>query len=149
MIGHKTSLMPLKTLLRQANVVSFKQTEFCQGHTTRWGLAWTFCDIDLRKVPEMTVAASRKQKPKSPFRYMIPPQDGKSFEVEEVARRLENMFLELTVRIFLNTSFGRRYLRYLSLLLLLLSSARVISYNNTAKMTIFLYRKLHRHQYIV
>lgn len=63
MVGCKTSLQPLKTLLRSMDhLVSFKQTEFCQGNVTRWGLAWTYCDIDLRRVPEATVAQARKDR---------------------------------------------------------------------------------------
>lgn len=94
MIGHKSSLNPLKKLLREVNVVSFKQTEFCQGHTTRWGLAWTFCDIDLRKVPEITLAASRKLKPKQPFKYVLPSKD---VEVKNVAEKIEEIMHNLLV----------------------------------------------------
>lgn len=97
MIGHKSSLVPLKKLLREANVISFKQTEFCQGNTTRWGLAWTFCDIDLRKVPEITVKASRKQKSKVPFKYVLPPQQGNSVDVKHISEKLEAMFNSLAV----------------------------------------------------
>lgn len=97
MVGHKSSLAPLKKLLRQANVVSFKQTEFCQGHTTRWGLAWTYCDIDLRKVPEHTLAASRKMKPKVPFQYVLPGNGESAFNIEEVAEKLQTIFTGISV----------------------------------------------------
>lgn len=97
MIGHKSSLNPLKKLLREVNVVSFKHTEFCQGHTTRWGLAWTFCDIDLRKVPEITLAVSRKLKPKLPFKYVLPTKDGNVFDVKEVSEKIEQIFKDLLV----------------------------------------------------
>lgn len=95
MIGHKSSLNPLKKLLREINVVSFKQTEFCQGHTTRWGLAWTFCDIDLRKVPEVTLAASRKLKPKQPFKHVVA---NKNVDVKEVSEKIEKIMHDLLVR---------------------------------------------------
>lgn len=98
MIGHKSSLNALKKLLRNVNVVSFKQTEFCQGHTTRWGLAWTFCDIDLRKVPEITLAASRKQKSKIPFRYVIPAKDGELPDVKHIQEKMEKIMNDLLVR---------------------------------------------------
>lgn len=101
MVGHKSSLVPLKKLLREANVVSFKQTEFCQGHTTRWGLAWTFCDIDLRKVPEHTLAASRKMKPKVPFQYVLPGNGESAFDIEEVAQKLRTIVSEISVSTYL------------------------------------------------
>nr|SVE71619.1 EOG090X04JL [Daphnia similis] len=44
MVGHKSSLIPIKALLKEAGACSWNETEFCQGRTTRWGLAWTFCD---------------------------------------------------------------------------------------------------------
>lgn len=97
MIGHKSSLVPLKKLLRDTNVISFKQTEFCQGNTTRWGLAWTFCDIDLRTVPEITVKASRKQKSKVPFKYMLPPEEANSVDVKQVSEKLKTMLDTLSV----------------------------------------------------
>lgn len=71
MIGQKSSLPPLKKLIREANVVSFKQTEFCQGRTTRWGLAWTFCDMDIRTPSADIVAAARKLKTKPPLSYCL------------------------------------------------------------------------------
>lgn len=94
MIGHKSSLIPLKKLLREANVKSFKQTEFCQGNTTRWGLAWTFCDIDLRTLPEITVKASRKQKLKEPFKYVLPM---KEVDVNQISEELQAMLNSLSV----------------------------------------------------
>lgn len=99
MIGHKSSLNPLKKLLREVSVISFKQTEFCQGHTTRWGLAWTFCDIDLRKVPEITLAASKKSKPKQPFRYVLPRKDG-NVDIKEVSEKLEKIMCDLSVNVY-------------------------------------------------
>lgn len=98
MVGHKSSLNPLKRLLREVNVVSFKQTEFCQGHTTRWGLAWTFCDIDLRKVPEVTLAASRKSKPKQPFKYILPKSNENTVDIKEIAEEIEKIMNNLSVR---------------------------------------------------
>lgn len=95
MIGHKSSLVQLKKSLREVNVVSFKQTEFCQGHTTRWGLAWTFCDIDLRKVPEITLAVSRKSKPKQPFKHVLL---NKNVDVKEASGKIENLMHDLLVR---------------------------------------------------
>lgn len=103
MVGQKSSLAPLKKLLREASVVSFKQTEFCQGHTTRWGLAWTFLDIDLRKVPEDTLVAARKSKAKQPFKYVLSDKERSTpLDISEVARCIGKIFHELLVsKVFL------------------------------------------------
>ena len=52
LLGHKSSLSPLKQQLHKTSKVSsFVSTEFCQGKTMRWGLAWTFSpSLPLRKV---------------------------------------------------------------------------------------------------
>ncbi|KYN21317.1 Putative methyltransferase METT10D [Trachymyrmex cornetzi] len=42
MIGKKADLAVLRRLLRSKNIKNMTWTEFCQGHTTRWGLAWSF-----------------------------------------------------------------------------------------------------------
>ncbi|KAF5287668.1 hypothetical protein FQR65_LT12198 [Abscondita terminalis] len=92
MVGHKSILPQLKKLLREIDVISFKQTEFCQGHTTRWGLAWTFHDIDLRKVPAATLACAKKSKPKACLSHTIPSQ-----EVSQVAKKLKEVFNKLSI----------------------------------------------------
>lgn len=52
MLGHKSSVDKVIKFLLSQGITNFSQTEFCQGHTTRWGVAWTFClDIFLRTVP--------------------------------------------------------------------------------------------------
>ncbi|XP_011256451.2 U6 small nuclear RNA (adenine-(43)-N(6))-methyltransferase isoform X2 [Camponotus floridanus] len=54
MIGRKTDLFSLKKLIRSKNIKNMTWTEFCQGYTTRWGLAWSFLPeniIDLSSAP--------------------------------------------------------------------------------------------------
>ncbi|GLV35024.1 uncharacterized protein CBL_09504 [Carabus blaptoides fortunei] len=94
MVGHKCNLAALKQLLRQVEVTSFKQTEFHQGHTTRWGLAWTYYDIDLRKVPQATVAAARK-KPKPPLKFAIPPVSDESITLDDVIIKVRGILQTL------------------------------------------------------
>lgn len=98
MVGHKCNLAALKQLLRQVEVTSFKQTEFHQGHTTRWGLAWTYYDIDLRKVPQATVAAARK-KPKPPLKFVIPPVSDESVTLDDVITKVRGILQTLHVSI--------------------------------------------------
>ncbi|XP_065208840.1 U6 small nuclear RNA (adenine-(43)-N(6))-methyltransferase [Planococcus citri] len=47
MMGHKSSLEILIKDL-QSHGLTYSQTMFCQGHTIRWALAWTFCSIELK-----------------------------------------------------------------------------------------------------
>lgn len=95
MIGHKKSLPILKSKLREINVNSFKDTEFCQGNTTRWGLAWTFCeDFDLKRCPE-PIKQLKKIKSKGPLIYELPIyQTEENFFptiCEKIVKLLENL----------------------------------------------------------
>lgn len=46
MIGRKSSLRKLIAMLRSLEEVTYYcTTEFCQGRTKRWGMAWTFSDL--------------------------------------------------------------------------------------------------------
>ncbi|KAG7208917.1 hypothetical protein KM043_015097 [Ampulex compressa] len=54
MVGQKSNLSILIKTLRKEGIQNSTWTEFCQGHTKRWGLAWTFLakdDLDLTKAP--------------------------------------------------------------------------------------------------
>lgn len=51
MLGKKSSLTALKTLLRSKNI-PFITTEFCQGRTMRWGIAWSVVmDLTVNAIP--------------------------------------------------------------------------------------------------
>ncbi|KAI4503682.1 hypothetical protein M0802_001085 [Mischocyttarus mexicanus] len=56
MIGNKKSSLYFPKFLKRHGIHNFTWTEFCQGHTKRWGLAWTLLPIDtldLRKAPSI------------------------------------------------------------------------------------------------
>lgn len=42
MVGKKSSLKSLTSKLREVGVSLVKTTEFVQGQTCRWGIAWSF-----------------------------------------------------------------------------------------------------------
>ena len=42
MVGKKNSLSKIKKYLRECGITNFSTTEFCQGRTMRWGMAWTY-----------------------------------------------------------------------------------------------------------
>ncbi|XP_032674246.1 U6 small nuclear RNA (adenine-(43)-N(6))-methyltransferase [Odontomachus brunneus] len=54
MIGKKVDFFCLKKVIRSNNIKNVTWTVFCQGHTTRWGLAWSFLPknvLDLNTAP--------------------------------------------------------------------------------------------------
>lgn len=52
MLGHRNSRDAIETVLKSKNITNYCWTEFCQGRTTRWGIAWTLnTNYLLRKVP--------------------------------------------------------------------------------------------------
>ena len=70
MLGHKSSLSPIIALLKEAGASSWSETEFCQGRTTRWGLAWTFCsNLRVPKLPLIRPKNNGKGPP--PLNYVI------------------------------------------------------------------------------
>ena len=90
MLGKKQSWIQLKQTLKnyaQKQVItSFVSTEFCQGNTKRWGIAWTLMpDLNLRDVP---VTKSVKAKP--PLVYYLPPlMNGIEYNMKSIADKIE------------------------------------------------------------
>ena len=99
MIGQKSSLKLLKAELERVGVVNSTLTEFCQGHTTRWGLAWTFIpDINLETIPR-----NKKKKKKPPMKFMVPiPEDPLLYTVSVITNKLKQLFSNLEVSKFFN-----------------------------------------------
>lgn len=55
MVGRKVNLKFLISKLREVGVTIVKTTEFVQGQTCRWGLAWSFMP-PARKIISLHVA---------------------------------------------------------------------------------------------
>ena len=51
MVGRKANLKFLISKLREVGVSIVKTTEFVQGHTYRWGLAWSFASPHKKLIP--------------------------------------------------------------------------------------------------
>lgn len=51
MVGKKSNLKFLISKLREVRVTIVKTTEFVQGQTCRWGLAWSFMPPARKLVP--------------------------------------------------------------------------------------------------
>ncbi|MCJ8740089.1 hypothetical protein PDJAM_G00054790 [Pangasius djambal] len=64
MLGKKCSLAPLKEELRKQGVPKVTHTEFCQGRTMRWALAWSFYeDVTMPSPPNKKRKMEKARKP--------------------------------------------------------------------------------------
>jgi len=96
MVGKKSSLVKLKEELRHQKVTKFATTEFCQGKTMRWGIAWTF---DSKVNFPKSEFESRKEKP--PLQYIIPKQTGAvEYEVHALSSFLKEELAAIKVHVF-------------------------------------------------
>ncbi|KAM6946056.1 RNA N(6)-adenosine-methyltransferase mettl16 [Aplochiton taeniatus] len=69
MLGKKCSLAPLKEELRKQRVPKVTHTEFCQGRTMRWALAWSFYDDVI--VPSPPSKKRRLEKVRKPLSFTV------------------------------------------------------------------------------
>ena len=54
MLGKKSSLISLKTYLKdEKGIENISEAQFCQGHTLRWGIAWSFAEAKLSQFDYM------------------------------------------------------------------------------------------------
>ncbi|XP_018573896.1 U6 small nuclear RNA (adenine-(43)-N(6))-methyltransferase [Anoplophora glabripennis] len=112
MIGQKCSLPTLKKALREVKVESFIETYFCQGNTTRWGLAWTFSkEFDLKKIHDPIKEQSKKTKPKHPLIHPLPLTNVNEYSITFAADKLLKMFAELEM-VVEEVSRNKNILRY-------------------------------------
>ncbi|XP_033748089.1 RNA N6-adenosine-methyltransferase mettl16-like [Pecten maximus] len=95
MIGKKSSLPPLKEELRRLQVPKFTTTEFCQGKTMRWGLAWTF--DQTVSFPKSLFQESKKERP--PLVYQVPRSTTDlDYDVTHISARIRAMLADLKIQ---------------------------------------------------
>lgn len=87
MVGHKMTVGKLKRALQEVGVTRVETTEFCQGHTTRWGVAWTL--EDSVSFPQSVRPNSRK--PKAPFSCAF------ESDVDTTVEKLQQLMKDLQV----------------------------------------------------
>lgn len=81
LVGKKSDFLYLKKVLMKISPNSLTFTEFCQGKTTRWCLAWSFLNISLNNVSN-SLGSNRKRKSKHFFNFTIPHYSSK--EINDV-----------------------------------------------------------------
>ncbi|CAO3651414.1 unnamed protein product [Cunninghamella blakesleeana] len=69
MIGLKKTIRPIIQVLKQYEINNYVVTEFCQGRTKRWGLAWSFTSDRIIKSNSLDY-----YRPKSQFTIDLPIQ---------------------------------------------------------------------------
>ncbi|XP_072285943.1 RNA N(6)-adenosine-methyltransferase METTL16 isoform X2 [Pyxicephalus adspersus] len=69
MLGKKCSLAPLKEELRIQGVPKVAHTEFYQGKTMRWALAWSFYDDVI--IPNPPSKKRKLEKPRKPMMFTV------------------------------------------------------------------------------
>ncbi|KAM9853438.1 RNA N(6)-adenosine-methyltransferase mettl16 [Aulostomus maculatus] len=84
MLGKKCSLTPLKEELRKQGVPKVTHTEFCQGRTMRWALAWSFYDDVI--VPSPPSKKRKLERARKPLSFTLPEAGLK--ELQAKARSL-------------------------------------------------------------
>ncbi|KAF7732015.1 hypothetical protein EC973_007120 [Apophysomyces ossiformis] len=67
MIGQKKTIKPLVDLLKSNNITNYLVTDFCQGRTKRWGIAWSF---DSKRV--ISAKSLDVYRPKCQFSVCLP-----------------------------------------------------------------------------
>ncbi|XP_031844274.1 U6 small nuclear RNA (adenine-(43)-N(6))-methyltransferase [Nomia melanderi] len=104
MFGRRSNLLFLLKLLKRRKIENTTWTEFCQGHTKRWGLAWTFLPKDV--IDLTTASVIRKSgdyiakllKEKRPTEIQFPMQD-KFSSFDNLINFLEESMEELHIHV--------------------------------------------------
>ncbi|XP_057321922.1 U6 small nuclear RNA (adenine-(43)-N(6))-methyltransferase [Microplitis mediator] len=103
MLGQKSSLAYCKSELRKKNIYNFTWTEFCQGNTKRWGLAWSLIpkdELDLSKAPVIRMKESNTDKSKDYFSTeLLFPFNNKFKTINDVTTGLKQWINELQIEI--------------------------------------------------
>ncbi|XP_070826531.1 RNA N(6)-adenosine-methyltransferase mettl16 isoform X1 [Chaetodon trifascialis] len=83
MLGKKCSLAPLKEELRKQGVPKVTHTEFCQGRTMRWALAWSFYYDVI--VPSPPSKKRKLEKARKPLSFTLPEAGLKALQAKASA----------------------------------------------------------------
>ncbi|XP_001660022.2 methyltransferase-like protein 16 homolog [Aedes aegypti] len=79
MIGHKKNFEEILRIMKRRSISNVTTTRFCQGNTTRWGIAWSFSSAALlANVPDRFEQESSNRKS------VGKPLEGKILSLEDV-----------------------------------------------------------------
>lgn len=94
MLGKKKDLKEMTRFFQEANV-EFTTTEFCQGKTMRWGVAWTHLDdVNLSIVPQMKHVAH-----KPPMVFDLPRFiPGVKYTAETICTRVKELLANVQIK---------------------------------------------------
>ncbi|CAB3380503.1 Hypothetical predicted protein [Cloeon dipterum] len=94
MVGHKNNANELVKELQSSGAKSLTKTEFCQGNTTRWGIAWTFCP-EIR-LPPLQQQVVHNKKLFQPMELTIPEEiESIEYNVYCLMNRIREIFVSL------------------------------------------------------
>ncbi|KAJ8679916.1 hypothetical protein QAD02_015703 [Eretmocerus hayati] len=101
MFGQKSTLAFLRAELAKRDILNTTWTEFCQGYTKRWGIAWTFIPkdaVDLSTAPVMrTRAEMQKMKKDRSMEIVFPVREGLK-TLDELSTALKKWISELQIQ---------------------------------------------------
>ncbi|XP_037071657.1 RNA N6-adenosine-methyltransferase mettl16-like [Pollicipes pollicipes] len=96
MLGHKSSVRPMKRLAYEAGAAEVITTELCQGNTKRWAMGWTFqAGLALDQVKGM-----KQTKKRAPVQCVVPrDMDGIPYDIPSVKQRVVGWLEELQTEV--------------------------------------------------
>lgn len=103
MIGSKVDVKEIKQLLSSINAAHIAFTEFCQGRTMRWGVAWTFNPL----YPLETVLSKKQMMNVKPLVLLLPRSFMTNYSVTNAWQIINKLLkeLKLRVRVFKNNKY--------------------------------------------
>jgi len=106
MVGYKTSLGPLKKELKAIGACAIAEAGFYQGHTLRWGIAWTF-KPDIKLNDFLPNKQFRKTKLRPPMSFPIPESYDSTTALAKLTELVANLKLVVST---LNSKTDKRFL---------------------------------------
>ncbi|GFV86253.1 RNA N6-adenosine-methyltransferase mettl16 [Trichonephila clavipes] len=97
MFGKKKSYIEILKELHTIEDVTYTKTEFCQGNTIRWGIAWTFLkSVDFLQF-EKTKPKYKKAKPPLVYSILRKGKNGSTASIEQILERIKEILSELEI----------------------------------------------------
>ncbi|KFM80235.1 Methyltransferase-like protein 16, partial [Stegodyphus mimosarum] len=94
MFGKKKSFLAIQKEIKLLKNVTFTTTEFCQGNTIRWGIAWTF----LKSI-EFVKVKKPKPKKKPPLVYKILETNDMMYSVKKIFNKIKQILRDLKIEL--------------------------------------------------